>query len=96
MCMGRVPRPWEIQTRGSLYSHSPFLHTLILSLPSFLPLCTLALWVSSVILPGCFSSPSFSPQGLAEKRLGMSLDQLLLARSLPPSQGLCSVMGNLL
>ena len=43
-----------------------------------------------------FSPPPFPSQGLAEARLGMSLDHLPLAPSLPRSQRLCFVMGNLL
>lgn len=42
------------------------------------------------------SPPPFPRQGLAEARLGLSLDHLLLVPSLLPSQGLCFVMGNLL
>lgn len=42
--------------------------------------------VSSIILPGHFLLPRSRHMGLAETRLGMSLDHLLLAPSLPPPE----------
>lgn len=68
------------------------LHTPVPSLA--LSLCTspLGLLSPTKLLP----LPPSLFRGVAERRLGRSLDHLLLAPSSPPSQGLCFVMGNLL
>ena len=66
---GTQYQPWEIPVRGKWpCSHSLFLSIYQLSLsPSVpLPLCTAALWVSTILL-GCFPHPHSLHRGWRSK-----------------------------